>query len=164
MILGKPWDILNLFKLLLSKSKACNVKELQGYINSQTNKLAEENVKPDFEQSDDLQALQVLLNTCDTLESVETKVISLFGENITDKVIISTVHKSKGLEATNVYVNMAKLPMVHETIANNEDMIFQEKVCLPYVAFTRAKENLITFCYEKTSKGKDNEENTMDNE
>jgi hypothetical protein len=166
MILGKSfgYDVLNLMKRYNDKAKASTCKDLLNYIVVNEGTTENENPGNVIEASDDLEVLKIMLETCETLESVETKVLSLFGENVTDKVIISTVHKSKGLEANTVYVNMNKLPMVHETIQNNQDMIFQETVCLPYVAFTRAKNTLIMFSYEKTCKIEENQNEACETE
>jgi superfamily I DNA/RNA helicase len=59
--------------------------------------------------------------------------------NPTDCVRIMSIHKSKGLEADNVFVLNEAEPFVK--LARSKDMIQQEKN-LSYVAITRAKNNL----------------------
>ena len=60
-------------------------------------------------------------------------------EDPTNCIRIMSIHKSKGLEADNVFVLHEGKPFVN--LARSRDMLQQEKN-LSYVALTRAKENL----------------------
>jgi superfamily I DNA/RNA helicase len=73
------------------------------------------------------------------------KVIALldivFQDKVSDDVIIlSTIHRSKGLEKKNVYLLNEELLVPRED-ASEEDKYVEK--CLKFVAITRAKENLI---------------------
>ena len=75
-------------------------------------------------------------------------------EDPTNCIRIMSIHKSKGLEADNVFVLHEGKPFVN--LARSKDMLQQEKN-LSYVALTRAKENL--YLVECSEDFGDNEKN-----
>ena len=76
------------------------------------------------------------------LDSLETHIKQIYTEDI-EGVVLSTIHKSKGLEANKVFfLNPNLIPNPH---AITQDAYYSE-MCLKFVAITRAKEELI-YCY-----------------
>lgn len=66
----------------------------------------------------------------------------LFSNENDDSIILSSIHKSKGLEAKNVFIlNYDSLPFIPTKGKVQDWQIYQEK-CLKYVAITRAEVNL----------------------
>ena len=65
----------------------------------------------------------------------------LAAEDDNDKVVISTIHSAKGLEADICYVVSVMPGMFPSHKADSEDDIEEERRCL-YVALTRAKDKL----------------------
>lgn len=66
----------------------------------------------------------------------------LFSNENDDSIILSSIHKSKGLESKNVFIlNFDALPFSPSKGNVQEWQLYQEK-CLKYVAITRAEENL----------------------
>lgn len=65
------------------------------------------------------------------------------GSEVDDRVILSTIHSAKGLEAENVFLVNAssKSYPTPKAVLNGEDAIEEERRCL-YVALTRAKNKL----------------------
>ena len=65
------------------------------------------------------------------------------GSKVDDRVILSTIHSAKGLEAENVFLVNAssKSYPTPKAVLNGEDAIEEERRCL-YVALTRAKNKL----------------------
>lgn len=74
--------------------------------------------------------------------TLETHIKQIYTEDI-EGVVLSTIHKSKGLEANKVFfLNPNLIPNPH---AITQDAYYSE-MCLKFVAITRAKEELI-YCY-----------------
>lgn len=67
-----------------------------------------------------------------------------------DKVVISTIHSAKGLEAEICYVINVTPGMFPSAKAETDEEIEEERRCL-YVAMTRAKNVLHLFCRHKSS-------------
>lgn len=86
----------------------------------------------------------ILLNLFDffgSLEAVREKIFDIFVENTDEKhVILSTIHKSKGLEADRVFFLEPEL--IPSRFATTELAMYAER-CLMFVAITRAKKELI---------------------
>jgi DNA helicase-2/ATP-dependent DNA helicase PcrA len=65
-------------------------------------------------------------------------------ENDRNKIIISTIHQSKGLEFDSVHIanfNENSMPYITEKEEKNKEKI-EEEFCLTYVAITRARKKL----------------------
>lgn len=89
---------------------------------------------------DIVNSAEILSIGCTTLEEVKTRIDSIFKDNKDDGIILSTVHKSKGLEANRVHIiKHDLLPLKFVT----KDWEKQQEQNLHYVAITRAKEGLI---------------------
>jgi superfamily I DNA/RNA helicase len=92
-----------------------------------------------IETSKDIKdTLCALAENCNSISEVEQRIYSLFQD--TDKtskpaVILSTVHKAKGLESDRVFMLMA-------TFSNRRAGNEVEESNIRYVAITRAKINL----------------------
>lgn len=88
---------------------------------------------------DKVQTVIAVSENCETVSDIISKIEDIF----TDKregVVFSTVHKAKGLEATNVFILKSEL-MPHP-MATKDWQILQERH-IKYVAFTRAKARLV---------------------
>lgn len=74
------------------------------------------------------------------LEVVRNRIYDIFTDTQSKGVTLSTIHKSKGLEADNVYFLQPDL--LPSKYAVTELALYAEK-CLQFVAITRARKNLI---------------------
>lgn len=76
-----------------------------------------------------------------SISAVYTTIITLFSDNkVTNCIRLSSIHRAKGLEATNVYI--IRPDLLPHPMAKTDWQVEQE-MNLKYVAITRAKENLI---------------------
>lgn len=96
---------------------------------------------------DSINALTILAEKCDTKSELIGRIRKIFKEE-SNGVCLSTVHKSKGLEADNVYI-LCNSTMPSK-LAHRDWEKLQEKN-LQYVAYTRAK-NRLGFISEKEIK------------
>lgn len=74
------------------------------------------------------------------LEVVRNRIYDIFTDTQSKGVTLSTIHKSKGLEADNVYFLQPDL--LPSKYAVTELALYAEK-CLKFVAITRSRKNLI---------------------
>ena len=79
------------------------------------------------------------------LESVRDQIKNIFVENQNRGILLSTVHKSKGLEADRVF--FLEPDLIPSKFAVTELALYAEK-CLKFVAITRARRELY-YCYLK---------------
>jgi len=82
----------------------------------------------------------ILVREFDDFASVKNKLEKMFVNNISKGIILSTIHKIKGLEADNVYI--LKWNLLPSSYATQEWEFRQEKN-LQYVAITRARKKLV---------------------
>lgn len=84
----------------------------------------------------------ICLNAIKSTKELNTYIDNLFtDDNVKNAVILSTAHKSKGLESDRVLILLPhKLPM---TWRNQKEWQYQQEVNLRYVALTRAKKELV---------------------
>lgn len=94
-----------------------------------------------------VQIILVLVQSFGSVESVKNQVSEIFGDKSGDKIILSTIHKSKGLEAERVFI-LGFHELIPSKYANTELALYGEK-CLQFVAITRAKRSLIFIPYKK---------------
>lgn len=97
-----------------------------------------------MEQYDTIKALEVLAFKCNTKTELKERIKSIFKED-SKGVCLSTIHKSKGLEADNVYI------LCHSSMPSKNCHHEWEKIQernLIYVAYTRAKK-ILGFISEK---------------
>lgn len=88
---------------------------------------------------DMIQAAEKLIEGCNSIAEVKKKVDALFSDDGKEGIILSTAHKSKGLEAENVHI------ILPETMPLKSVFLQWEKIQeanLHYVAITRAKKTL----------------------
>ena len=93
-----------------------------------------------------VQIILVLVQSFGNVEAVKNQVNEIFGDKSDDKIILSTIHKSKGLEAERVFI-LGFHELIPSKYANTELALYGEK-CLQFVAVTRAKKSLIFIPYE----------------
>lgn len=88
---------------------------------------------------DKVDAIRVISDGCSDLEEVIDKIESIFSDDKSDAIILSTIHKAKGLEANNVYIIHSELMP-----SKNAKLDWQRKqeLNLMYVAYTRPKKKL----------------------
>lgn len=91
-----------------------------------------------MEKYDNIQTLSLLTKGCKTKTELKDKIENIFKEN-SDGICLSTIHKSKGLEADNVYI-LCHSSMPSKLVKHNWEKL-QEKNLI-YVAYTRAKKRL----------------------
>lgn len=88
---------------------------------------------------DMIRALEVLSEGLKTSDELIDKISSMFSDKKINGISLSTIHKAKGLEATNVYIVCPSLMPCKSAVLPWE--IEQERN-LQYVAYTRAKNKL----------------------
>jgi|694.fasta_scaffold74905_4 DNA helicase-2/ATP-dependent DNA helicase PcrA len=97
---------------------------------------------------DKIEAIEILAGDLVFVSDVVKKIDSLFSDT-TSGIILSTIHKSKGLEANNVYI------LNHDLMPSKwakKDWEIEQENNLIYVAYTRAKRKLgIIADYDGTS-------------
>ena len=138
---------------MIKKSKAQTQEPLFNALEKERVKLVEKTKKmypfKDAEKiptvvnmTDKIDALKSIGLSCKTKSTSEmiSVIEGIFADDNTSGIVLSTMHKSKGLEADNVFIIEAQLiPAVYAT---QEWQRVQESN-LEYVARTRAKKNLI---------------------
>ena len=88
---------------------------------------------------DDIEALKVLSEGLDTVEELIDKIKVIFNGDSENAIILSTVHKAKGMEADNIFILCPSL--LPSRLANKEWEVKAEENLI-YVAITRAKKTL----------------------
>lgn len=74
------------------------------------------------------------------LETVRSRIYDIFVENANRGITLSTIHKSKGLEADKIF--FLKPELLPSKYATTDLALYAEK-CLQFVAVTRARKSLI---------------------
>lgn len=98
---------------------------------------------------DMIKTLAILSKSCTTKSQLTKKIHEVFSEE-GDGIILSTIHKAKGLEAENVYIlKNSLLPSPYAT----KDWQIKEERHLQYVAYTRAKRKLAFLREDEKEKG-----------
>lgn len=87
--------------------------------------------------------IKVISNNYETPRAILNALEEMFGDNAKEGVILSSIHKSKGLEADNVF--FLDQHLIPSQYANTPEQIEQE-MNLKYVAITRAKKKII-YCF-----------------
>lgn len=106
----------------IAKRERITVEEAR---DTSTHKVAEEKVE----------VIELLAQGCDQVVDVVKKIETIFSDNM-EGIILSTIHKSKGLESDKVYI-------IHEELMPSkyakQDWEKEQERNLRYVAYTRAK-------------------------
>lgn len=100
---------------------------------------------------DKVNILRFLMETVDNIDALQDRIHHIFKYDVEvgneekneailkDSIILSTVHKAKGLEANKVFIVMPKdMPM-----RTSQPWQYQQEMNLKYIAITRAKNELI---------------------
>lgn len=87
---------------------------------------------------DKIDCIRIIAESCNSVNEIITKLDTLFNDSLAGNVIqLSTIHKSKGLEASNVFIALPdKLPMMYK---GQQAWEYEQELNLKYVAITRAK-------------------------
>ncbi len=85
---------------------------------------------------DNIEAIKVLSEGLSTVKELVDKIKIIFNGDEDDAIILSTVHKAKGLEADNIYI---LCPSLMPSRLANKPWEIQAEQNLLYVAITRAK-------------------------
>jgi len=93
---------------------------------------------------DKVDCIRIFCDKATTVGGIIAEIEKVFSSDGKGDIMLSTVHKAKGLEADNVYI-LATDRMPHPRASN-----FQEELNICYVAITRAKKNLY-FCGPRPS-------------
>lgn len=88
---------------------------------------------------DDIEAIKVLAEGIDSVEELIDKIRTIFNGDKDDAIILSTIHKAKGMEANNIFILCPSL--MPSRLAQKEWEIKAEENLI-YVAITRAKKTL----------------------
>ncbi len=88
---------------------------------------------------DNIEAIKVLSEGLDTVEELIEKINIIFSGDENDAIILSTVHKAKGMEADNIFILCPSL--IPSRLAQKKWEV-QAEENLAYVAVTRAKKTL----------------------
>ena len=133
---------------LLTKSKASNTHELEIYL-AQTLQDKKDFLSKNYgikneslnncpsviELNDKIDVIKTFITESDNLEYIRQSLTDIFSDNC-EGVILSTIHRAKGLEAKNVFILNNNL--FESEIAKKD----KQNDNLIYVAYTRAKETL----------------------
>ena len=92
-----------------------------------------------FNLYDDIEALKVLSEGLETVDELIDKVKVIFNGDDNDAIILSTVHKAKGMEADNIFI---LCPSLMPSKFAKKKWEIQAENNLMYVAITRAKKSL----------------------
>ena len=95
---------------------------------------------------DKINALKIISENFTTASEVKAEIEKIFIDNEEDGISLSTVHKSKGLEANNVFI---AFPSLMPSKSAKLDWEIKQEKNLKYVAFTRAK---LKLCFLKEDK------------
>lgn len=83
--------------------------------------------------------LKMLYKNWGDMKKLEDNIKEIYKDD-TEGIVLSTIHKSKGLEADRVFLlNRSLIPSKY---ANTEEALYNEK-CLLFVAITRARKELV---------------------
>lgn len=91
------------------------------------------------QQYDTIQALEAICGDCNEAECLIETIKQLFSDKKKKGITLSTIHKSKGLEADNVYICC---PSLLPAKSAKEQWELQQEANLEFVAYTRAKKKL----------------------
>lgn len=97
---------------------------------------------------DSIKALEVLSKGLKTATELNNKIDEIFSDHNKDGIILSTIHKAKGLESENVFI---LCPSLMPSKSAKQVWEIQQEINLKYVAFTRAK-NFLGFIDENDFK------------
>lgn len=104
---------------------------------------------------DEIQVLETLSKDCTSIDELIEKIKTSFTDDNKKGVILSSIHKSKGLENDNVKILCYDIiDEQMKRMSNNNEI--QQEINLKYVAITRAKKTLTFITDEEYSKYSNN--------
>lgn len=129
---------------LIDKMKADDIAELNMKLADWLGTEREKEAKKRYPNEDRLinlqdkfDCLQYFIAECNTVEGVKQKIDKVFSDDQGEGIMLSTIHKAKGLESTNVYLLEPERAPVPHPMAKTE-WSRQQEMNLRYVAITRA--------------------------
>lgn len=131
---------------LVKKMKAKNLNSLFDKLDSELIKMQNTCKGRNAESKiiafkDKIECLEIVAESVTSIKELINKLDNIFADDNKNSVALSTVHKSKGLEADNVFIILPnKLPLVWK---NQQEWQFEQEMNLKYVAITRAKKKLV---------------------
>lgn len=145
----KGKDIAEGLKKLVVKFKPKNLLSLYNKLDEELEKLTKDQLKKGFKEDspvvmsykDKIECIHIIAESCTSVKQLTDKLDMLFDDKANGRAIaLSTIHKSKGLEADNVFIIVPdKLPLSWK---GQQDWEREQELNLKYVAITRAKKNL----------------------
>ena len=129
--------LLSLIKKLKPESKEDFLQKLKSWKQKES-QYAEEQGKNIESIHDKYECLLALSDGCDTVDCIKNRIFTIFNDE-NAAVILSSIHRAKGLEANRVFILNPEL--MPSSYATTPIEIQQERNC-QYVAYTRAKESL----------------------
>ena len=147
----KGKEVLEGIVTLINKTKAKSLDSLTTKLNKELTKMANNLAKkgvcnvdenPKYVAlSDKIDCILAVAEKCTKVSEVVDRLSSLFADKTdTDAIVLSTIHKAKGLEADNVYIIVPdKLPLTYK---GQKEWEYAQELNLKYVAITRAKKHL----------------------
>jgi superfamily I DNA/RNA helicase len=139
-------NVQKLLELVAKKAKSKSLDTIMAtlskYMEEQQRKLLAQKKENQAQAlADKCETLMVLIDGSDTYSDLENRIESIFTDE-TEGVVFSSIHQSKGLEATNVVILGPEINYYFRDKAINDVARGQEENLL-YVAITRAKLRLI---------------------
>lgn len=137
---------------LIDKLNPKNINSLFKKLDDEIEKLAKKLETLNVQNIDDSTPMLVLKDKIDCLEAFAEKANSIremkslieftfSDDNMKNAIMLSTVHKSKGLENDRVFIILPeKLPLKWK---GQQDWEYEQELNLKYVAITRAKKELV---------------------
>ena len=152
-------DLLNIIEKLSPK----NVFYLYQKLDNELDRIKEEQRKKGIKDIENCQAvirykdriecLKAFAEQSNGIADMKRKIEYVFSDTQQkNAVMLSTVHKSKGLEADNVFIIYPnKLPLTWE---NQLEWQYEQEMNLKYVAITRAKKRLVLITLSESALNK----------
>lgn len=137
-------DVGKQLNYLIKKSKKKQIpaflKWLEEWKKAELLKLKEKNINPD-NVLDRFECLVNLCDECSSVDEVSKKIDELFNDADENNIVmLSTVHRAKGLEASNVFVLKWTFRVWFDQMVDMEKP--NEEANIAYVSITRARQNL----------------------
>jgi len=131
--------------ILIDKLKASDIKELitkiEDYKFKECLKLSGDDKKQNQLQAieDKCDTLIALTEGIDTLTELKSRIESIFSDDV-QGIVLSSVHRAKGLETDNTYILMPELLPFPKAVTPDD---IQQEYNLKYVSITRAKKRMV---------------------
>jgi superfamily I DNA/RNA helicase len=147
----KGRDMLEGLKKLVEKSKATNFEGLYQYLDKEYKKVIKkitnrgdkepENAIQAITFRDKIECIKSIAESCNEFSDMGNKLDTLFSDYTDGRfVMLSTIHKAKGLEWDRVFIILPKdIPLKWKS---QQEWEYQQEINLKYVAITRAKKEL----------------------